>query len=176
MERLNKILVFSHVEFDQYCYENKWDDDNVDELNNHAFISIIGTKECQKYYLEEDEYHWFKENHNNVLNLEFDDIEHDIDYNGHLFKALNEKDAEKLVDFIDNNIGKHFIIHCRAGRSRSQAIFKYITTMYYKLYDEETCGRKDNPCFSPNMHVVSLLKRTYYKKYGLFVNEENNDF
>ena len=41
MERLNKILVFSHVEFDQYCYENKWNDDNVNELNNDDVIKPI---------------------------------------------------------------------------------------------------------------------------------------
>ena len=167
-----KVLVYSHCEFDQLCYVNKWDDDNVEDLNSKAFISIIGTNECQKYYLEEEEYHWFKQNHNNVLNLEFDDIEEDINYNGHIFKSMNEKDAEKIVNFIENNIGKTFYIHCRAGRSRSQAIFKYIVTMYYKIYDEETCGRKDNPCFSPNMHVLRLLKRAYYNKYGIFIEEK----
>lgn len=174
MERLNKILVFSHVEFDQYCYENKWNDDNVNELNNHAFISIIGTKECQKYYLEEDEYHWFKKNHNNVLNLEFDDIEHDIDWKGHQFKALNENDAIKIVDFIENNIGKTFYIHCRAGVSRSGAIGSYINQMYYKIYNDEQFI-KDNPRISPNGHVLRLLKREYYKRNGLFVSE-NYDF
>lgn len=170
-----KVLVYSHVEFDELCYKNKWDDDNVDNLKDCAFISIIGTQECQKYYLEEEEYHWFKNNHSNVLNLDFDDIEHDVNWKGHQFKAMTEKDAERIVDFIDDNIGKTFYIHCRAGRSRSQAIFRYITSMYYKIYDEETCGRRDNPCFSPNMHVVRLLKRAYYKKYGLYVSE-NKDF
>jgi len=48
--------------------------------------------------------------------------------------------------------------------------------MYYKIYDEETCGRKDNPCFSPNMHVVRLLKREFYKKNGIFINDEYNEF
>jgi len=171
-----KVLIFSHVEFDQYCYERKWDDTNVESLKNHAFISIIGTKECQEHYLNEDEYHWFKEYHDNVLNLEFDDIEQDVNWKGHQFKAMTENDAKRIVDFIDNNIGKTFIVHCRAGRSRSQGIFRYITEMYYKIYDEETCGRKDNPCFSPNMHVVRLLKREFYKKNGIFINDEYNEF
>ena len=149
-----KVLVYSHCEFDQYCYENKWNDDNVNELNNHAFISIIGTKECQKYYLEEDEYHWFKENHNNVLNLEFDDIEHDVDYHGHLFKALNEKDAEKLVDFIDNNIGKHFL---RCYNSSCQELQKI------KKEEERHYVKSNFRCNSTNLSMFyrSICKRLH---------------
>lgn len=45
---------------------------------NSAFISICCLPEIKKGYLEavkkETDEHWFKENHENVLNVEFDDI------------------------------------------------------------------------------------------------------
>ena len=49
---------------------------NLNEVkDDKAFISIIGTEECRKYYLEEDTNHWFSNcTEDNVLNLEFDDV------------------------------------------------------------------------------------------------------
>ena len=71
-----------------------------------------------------------KKNHINVLNLEFDDVTEDTEFNGHLLKAMTEEQAQKCVDFIENNIGKHIYIHCRAGISRSGAIAKFIVEFY----------------------------------------------
>lgn len=161
---MNKILVFSHGEFDKFCMENNYNDDNVDKQNNIAFISIIGSDNCLKYYLHEDAKHWFQQNHNNVLNLEFDDIEEDIYFDGYLLSSFAIKDAQKSINFIENNLGKTFIIHCRAGKSRSQAFFRFITD-YYSQYYSKNCGRIENPCLTPNIKVLSSLKEAYEKKH-----------
>ena len=40
--------------------------------------------------------------------------------------------------------------------------------MYEKEYgyDETKSCRKDNPCLTPNIRVVSMLKREFYKMNG----------
>ena len=152
---MNDLFCFSHEEFDNECLKHGYSDSCVPD--NIAFISIIGTEDCQKYYLEETEEHWFKDNHPGVLNLEFDDIaEDEIIWEGHRILGLSEGQAKEIVEFIDKNIGKDFWIHCRAGFSRSQAIVRYILDLYS---DIEWKTRKDNPCLSPNIDVLQKLKR-----------------
>lgn len=154
---------YSHKDFDRLCYDNGWNDDYAPE--DSAFISIIGTEDSQDKYLGEKELHWFKENHNNILNLEFDDISQGIlDWNGCRFTGITKEQARECVEFIENNLGKHFYIHCRAGKSRSQGIVRFILDMYEENYKT----RVDNPCISPNIYVVGELKRAYYKKHNYY--------
>ena len=172
MKNYNRISVFSHIDFDVKMYKLGLTDDNVEECNNlNAFISIIGTNESHKYYLNDDEFHWFKVNHENVLNIEFDDINEDeLMYKGVKFKGITNAQAEQVVDFIEKHKGKNWFLHCRAGKSRSQAVTRYILDIYGEEYgynEKESC-RKDNPCKTPNINVLTKLKRTYYKKFGLF--------
>ena len=152
-----ELLCFSHFWFDEFCKKKGYDDSNVP--NNIAFISITGTKECQDYYLEEKEEHWFKESHPNVLNVEFDDLPCDFyDWKGHRFFGLSMEQAKDIVDFIERNLGKNFWIHCRAGQSRSQGIVRFILDCYP---DYEWITSKDNPCDTPNIDVVAKLKRIW---------------
>ena len=172
MKNYNRISVFSHDDFDVKMYRLGLDDSNVEECKNfNAFISIIGSNDSQKYYLEDDERHWFKINHENVLNVEFDDIEEDeLLYKGVNFKGITNEQSEQIVDFIEKNKGKNFFLHCRAGRSRSAAICRYILDMYGEEYgynEKESC-RKENPCMTPNINVLTKLKRTYYKKFNIY--------
>ena len=165
------ILVYSHNEFDLFCYKHNINDKNVEDAwKNYSFISIIGTKECQDKYLKENDYHWFKKNHKNVLNLNFDDIsDYYLTYNNILFKGINERQAKQAYFFIKNNIGNNFIIHCRAGKSRSQAFCRYILDIYSDIYCIDNT-RKDNPCNTPNLFVLGELKRQYYKNNKIFTN------
>lgn len=165
-----KITVFSKILFDDFCKKQKFDDSNVENVNDIAFISIIGTENCQKYYLNEIEEHFFKENHSNVINLEFDDIDHDIDYDGHKLLSLSNKQANDLFNFIENNIDKNFVIHCRAGMSRSGAVGQFIFNMY-NTHDKLIVKNKANGRIMPNANVLVLLKNQYYKKYGIPFSE-----
>ena len=165
------IQVFSQNDFEEKMYRLNIDRFNVNEFYDKAFIQIIGTPECRKYYLNDDiTKHWFINcTSNNVLNLEFDDIDEDeIVWNKRIFKGINNKQAKQIVNFIELHKGKDFYISCRAGKSRSQGICRYILDMYGKEYgyDETKSCRKDNPCLTPNMRVVTMLKREYYKLKG----------
>ena len=159
------VLVYSHHDFDKLCESLDMNDSTIHMFNDLAFISIIGTPEVlSKYLHEENTKHLFNTDHDNVLNLDFDDVEKDQTVCGIQAKAITEKQAEKCVEFIENNLGKTFIIHCRAGKSRSQAVSAFITQMYDEYKD---CpGNPDNPCLTPNMGVLSALKRILYKRLG----------
>ena len=89
----------------------------------------------------------------NVLNVEFGDDD-----------RMSSEIAEKIAEFIDENIDKNFYIHCSAGKSRSQGVVRYILDVYPEV-DWET--RQDNPCITPNFHVVGELKHAWMEKFGL---------
>ena len=75
-------------------------------------------------------------------------------------KAMDVQDALRTIRFIDRSILKGvntFYIHCSAGVSRSQGIVRYILDTYGDIFDIET--NPDNPCQTPNYHVVRMLKR-----------------
>ena len=132
------IKVLPQGVFDQEMEDRMLDDTNVECVTDEAFISIIGTEECLVHYLDEPyTEHWFKVDHPNVLNLEFDDVDHDIEYKGHVFKGISEEQAERTVAFIEANLGKNFTIHCRAGKSRSQAVGKFIFSQYKEYFLKE---------------------------------------
>ena len=165
------IKIFSYNDFNEYCNSLGVNDINVEtDFSDYAFISIIGTDDCMKYYIEEpDAKHYFSTNHSNVINLEFDDLPRDITWNGHLFKAMSDDDSKKLFEFIERNIGKKFIIHCWAGQSRSAAVGKFINVFYGDRYND----KYDIPD-TPNIHVYTNLTRKYYNKYGLFGQKEES--
>jgi len=114
----------------------------------------------------------------NILNIDFDDADPDDWHRGGLdldtakeedfsfirdeaqIQAMDFADAEVLVRFIVNNLGKDLYIHCSAGKSRSQAVARFILDCFPD-YDYQT--RPDNPCLTPNMHVVRMLKRMYFR-------------
>lgn len=172
IENYHKVNVYPQDGFDEKMYRLGIFTDNVEEVKDKAFISIIGTKECREYYLDEGYIeHWFKHNTDNVINLDFDDIDGEsVEWKGHTFYGISEEQTKELYDFIDKNIGKDFYIHCRAGKSRSQAIFAYIVNMYGEEYgySKKYSGLKENPCITPNMRVLTMLKREYYKKHNMF--------
>lgn len=76
-----------------------------------------------------------------------------------LLHILDYEEAFALVKWIDYRI-KHddtIYIHCAAGVSRSQGVVRYILDTYGDEYDIKT--NSNNPCLTPNVHVVLMLKR-----------------
>jgi len=173
-----KVIVLSHYLFDEEMKKMGLDDRNVED-SNMAFISIIGTPECLTYYLDEgDTKHYFGD-HPNVLNLEFDDIEDDVLYDGHHFKTMRMEQAEKAVDFIENIVEKNvddIFIHCRAGFSRSRAfgefIYRYCKEHEIPLEYED----RDDYTTMYNSGVMRRLNHAYWKKYKTKFYEDNNDY
>lgn len=142
--------------------------DLLKPLDDIAYISIESTEDCANYYHFENNSHYL-ESADNVLNLEFDDLEEDAHLYDCTFRTISEEQAEQILDFIERNMGKHFVIHCRAGKSRSQGVLRFIFDMYGDVY--APCQVNGfNPCMTPNGEVVRKLKRAYYKRYGMFDN------
>lgn len=162
-----KIEVLSHYLFEEKCKEDGLNDENVEDKKGKAFIDIIGTEECRKYYLMEEMQHYFN-NFSNVLNLEFDDLSQDVEYDGHIFKAMTMEQAEKTVDFIEKMINDgvmYFRICCRAGYSRSRAIGEFIYRYCVEHHIEvEYTDRNDYSTFL-NQGVLRRLNNAYWKKH-----------
>ena len=144
--------------FKKILETNNWNDSNLPD--NAAFISICCTETDNSSY----ETHLLSDNHDNVINLDFDDI------NGYTLKdqfpddervkdnsarGINDEQGLQLVKFIENNIGKDIYVHCSAGVSRSQGVVKFI--LEYK----ESDTNPDNPCKMPNQHVFDVLRKFY---------------
>lgn len=166
------IKVLPQYIFDEEMHRRGINDENVEVIDDEAFISIINTKECLKHYLEDEgTKHYFSENHSNVINLDFDDLENDFVWHGHLFKAMDEKQAEGLFGFIERNIGKSFTIHCRAGFSRSQAVGAFIKDNYKDVYTDENTDSSTINRDRLNHGVMKLLMRKLYEKRGLFTEQ-----
>lgn len=90
--------------------------------------------------------------------------------------CINNKQAKEIVQFIADNEGKFFIVHCFAGVSRSAAVAKFINEYYdlglvdlenYKIYNKKVKNRLDAFC-----HRMSMAD--YYAELEL--NERVHDY
>lgn len=170
-----KITVLSHYLFDKLMKEFKLNDENV-ESQDMAFISIIGAPECLEYYLDEGETKHYFGDHPNVLNLEFDDIEDDVMYNGHHFKTMRMGQAEKAVDFMEditNRDVKEVYIHCRAGMSRSRAFGEFLYRYCKEHEIEINYIDRDDYTTVLNHGVLRRLNHAYWKKHNLRFYEDD---
>jgi len=97
--------------------------------------------------------------HSNMLRMEFADInkerrEVEFDNKTITLYGMNDNQARIVVNFIEENKDKNFIVHCDAGVSRSAAICLYINLKY---------GHSLKPNFwalsHPNAHVKAKLMK-----------------
>lgn len=65
-----------------------------------------------------------------VLRLRFSDITSMINDDGKQYLPITRNTANKVVDFVEENKDKNFIVHCAAGVSRSSAVCMYIHIRY----------------------------------------------
>lgn len=180
-----KITVLSQKDFDNYMEEHDINETNVSETNK-IFISIIGTEECLKYYLDEKSTkHYFPTNRWNVLNLDFDDLDKDLVYDGHLFKAMTDEQAlntcfffEKLHfwetnEYLKDTFNEDFdeiIIHCRCGISRSRAIAEYLCQIY-----SDRCEFEYNERDRFYSHINHCVLRKMKQMYREYIEPQYND-
>ena len=144
-----------------------------------AVISIGCTNEYERP-------HMYNNDTPRVLNVDFDDVspetwwnesdtevDHYEDKNDEgevtgktVIHAMDYEQADKMERFIEQCVEKnlHIYVHCAAGASRSQAVVRYILDTYQ---DVHWMTRQANPCRTPNIHVVRMLKRAH-----IFNNEQ----
>lgn len=152
------IKVYSQIDFNNVMKSNGIDDSNVENEKDSIFISITN----RNGEIE----HWFKENHKNVINLDFDDTSSDNEE----LMTISDKQAESLMFFIDDNLSKStedvdVYIHCLAGMSRSRAVAEYIKRHYDVGYDKI---ERDLYYNYLNHEVLNRLER----KYRDYINNE----
>lgn len=100
-----------------------------------------------------------------VLKLQFDDIgpEGNGAY-GCYPQCITNEQVHDLLEYIEKEEaeGKNFYIHCDAGQSRSQAVVRFILDIYGGEDVWEI--RRANPPLTPNIYVLSRLKREIWKR------------
>lgn len=180
MKTIN-VLCYSHEGFNEYMRNRKWYSAPKEKT---AVISICSSNDEDPVHWFDDSMSA------SVLNLDFDDFDpskywsmkddpYDIlmekylkdngnrydftfEQDERILKAMDYDDAFKTVKFIKYQLEvmevDDIIIHCSAGISRSQGVVRYILDTYSDRYYIHT--RADNPCITPNMHVVRMLKRS----------------
>lgn len=115
-------------------------------------------------------------NGDNVLNLDFDDIDPvsiglnedatEYSFTDKKVYFFTSAMAKEAIDFIEKHKEKSFYIHCSAGISRSQAFVKYIKNIYF---DNDWETNPGNPCIHANGFVFQKLMHAYRSR------EENFD-
>ncbi len=134
-----KVYVFNKRLFDKCMSDNNLRDDNIPEKCSIISIGEPDTNE-----------HYFHYGTPKVLNIDFWDV-NGYDVEG--IKGLTDEQAKVICDFISNNIGDDFYVHCMAGVSRSQAVAQFLHDEYdYDIVSIKHSGRY------PNAQVLSLLK------------------
>lgn len=158
---MQKLYCFSRKNFNIYMDEQNWTDETLPD--NVAVISICCTEPVRTNFVHSrydgaDDTHRFS-HRNNVLNLDFDDIDEEVRHCDGGYDALNitKEQADEAVKFIEAHKNCDFYIHCNAGKSRSQAFIKYIREQYYDIDWEINPA---NPCLYPNIYVSNMLKRS----------------
>jgi predicted protein tyrosine phosphatase len=150
-----RVHILSKMGFDNLMETNGINDSNVEKFDSIMFISIVDTQNQKGPY--------FKENHDNVINLRFDDVEHDGEASPtqeESTKAFSEEQADELYKFIKKNREKETcIVHCMAGISRSSGCGLFIVD--YTKSNLEDFNRR-HPWISPNQRVYRMLKNRWY--------------
>lgn len=140
---------------------------DVIDKENLVLISIGEPGEFYKYsILSKEEVQGFKD----VLQIEFWDIEEDFgDY-----KIITDDQAKIIQNFILVNLQKdsetRFIVHCKAGKSRSAAVGRAIECIKFfgigdeAKYNYKTCFNSDicaHSRYTPNLTVFDKIVKDY---------------
>lgn len=164
------VHVVSRLNFQSLMSRHDFKDDNIETMKNKLFCICIHN--TGGYNTEPH----FKQDHENVLRLWFDDCDKDACgtlLNGETYteKAMNEEQATQIYDFLvkqkenDCNVG---VVHCAAGIARSGAVGTFAT----EFFDADRKAFKAiNPEIIPNGHVLQLLNRILWERHLNLKNE-----
>lgn len=149
------IIRLSQNKFTEKMEELFINDSNVEQFTNNFFICLNSTGWIHSIP-------YFKENHFNVINLYFDDVEisgpKEIQWFGDTTKiieaiAMDKEQAKELISFI-NKIpeNSNIYVYCAKGKSRSGAVEDFLLQIQN---DKHILGE------GSNKHVFKLLKENY---------------
>lgn len=146
-----KVYCFSYLEFKKLVKDFEWVSEKYVD-NNVAIISITNPKsddeKLNDWTTEHPISNYTLGDLNKVLNISFHDDSEDF----------GPDEAKCIIDFIQANKGKDFYVHCIMGKSRSQAICRFILDNFEGYVE----GRPyENPIKTPNYHILSTLNRVF---------------
>lgn len=163
-----EIHIVSATKFKKILESNKLNNNTIKDKKNLFFISIIGDG-------DDDGLVHVLDTAENVLNLEFDDVEEDclvpvFQNDGTItqsqLRTFTEKQGKKVIEFLDKikeskeeNIT--LLLHCFAGISRSGAIG---TFAHDYLETDKHSFIMTNPQIRPNSNVLRVLNRLMYDR------------
>lgn len=154
MEKM-RVSVLNKMQFDQLMIDNKITDETVETRDSVIFISIVDTDKLNEYAIP-----YFKKNHENVLNLQFDDCEHDGESSptqSERTKAFSIEQAKEVFDFVKKHRDKETcIVHCMAGIARSAGVGFFINGY---CRGDWTQFKQENPQICPNPRVLRMLNQ-----------------
>ena len=167
-----KIIAWSKPIFDRTVRRN-WciTDNNVEEFDNLAFISIQNSRRYKQFDGDDflSDAPTFKQDHSNVLNIVFDDIDPKSKAGEPTLVLFDEDHARKIINFVHKNKGRNFFVHCTAGVCRSGAVASFINSLFD--YDYQTFI-EDNPAIQPNQHVLKILANVFGSEYSIGLTED----
>ena len=172
-----KVYVMGIKEFADVMKVHNLNDNNI-EQQELAIISITCGDNSKNSFIPlrhgtHDE-HYFKENHINVLNMEFYDISEEYEIDGKVYVPFTTEQANRLIDFIEVNQNKNYIIHCHAGISRSGAVGQFITD-FYGWADKATFRFQYGKRIVPNVEVTKKLKEEWFRRHSKLDSQEYLD-
>lgn len=153
------VYIFSQKQFNGVMKDMGWNDNTIDLIEDTAIISICNTP---SNLADNQMVHWFNKNHDNVLNLDFDDTTFDDEEIG--IHSITQKQASQIVDFFEKNIDKkNMIVHCEAGISRSSATaLCWIDFLHMNNIRNITLHQVQSIC--PNPKVERLIHLEFSKR------------
>jgi len=158
---MQQLICVNKRDFERICRDEGWND--LNPPGNAALISICCNDEVARFVLSDGDTHFFSHDHENVLNVEFDDIAENVRvFDGEEYgfpgkltaRGITPETAEKIVRFIEDHKDMDFLVHCRAGKSRSQAVVRYVLD----FYDGPFQTNRSNPCLTYNSHTYAALR------------------
>ena len=150
------VYCFSYLEIERLYKEGRLETNSVIN-DNIAIISIVNRPRNKNSETDWTTIHPISDKHREyqVLNLQFQDDSEDF----------SAEDATKIIEFIlyNKKLGRDFYVHCIMGKSRSQAVCRFILDTFPEDYEYKR--EFDNPLKTPNYHILSTLKLVWRYLY-----------
>lgn len=152
-----EVFILSKHRFEDVLKDKGISNSNVEDYKDLIFISILNTDDVGDNI-------GYLENKENVLVLNFDDVEVDLNWedDGNYYgaKAFTEDQAKQILEFINKHKeAKKCLVHCSAGISRSGAVGTFINDYFKNDYFQ---FKTRNPYIHPNGLVLRTLKSLTY--------------
>jgi predicted protein tyrosine phosphatase len=129
--------------------------EEIKYLPNNTVLISINEEDMDLYPLKIDRLD------KRVLTVKFSDIAMVREIKGLTYHPIDGDTSLRILDFINKNEGKDFIVHCAAGISRSAAI-----ALYLNLFHGYELKKRFWQTSKPNKYVIGSLIVSRFCNYN----------